>query len=142
MSTVNPTPGSEQTRIAAAKPQRVLACMLCQQRKVKCDHKFPCQNCLRAGVQCVPTALTPRQRRRRLPERELLERLSRYEDLLRQNNIDFEPATVKASSSANATSARANDSSENAHPEERTKRLDEPSKQETTAKSEATYEAK
>lgn len=38
----------------AAKPQRVLACVLCQQRKIKCDRKFPCVSCRKAGVQCVP----------------------------------------------------------------------------------------
>lgn len=40
----------------------------------------------------MPATLTPRgQRRRRFPERELLERLRKYEVLLRQNNIKFEP---------------------------------------------------
>lgn len=39
----------------------------------------------------MPATLLPRQRRRRFPERELLDRLRRYEDLLRQNNISFEP---------------------------------------------------
>jgi hypothetical protein len=40
----------------------------------------------------VPATLTPRERRkRRFPERELLERLRKYEDLLRQNSIKFEP---------------------------------------------------
>ena len=36
------------------------------------------------------TAVRPR-RRRRVPERDILERLGRYEDLLRRHNIDFEP---------------------------------------------------
>ncbi|KAF2501908.1 hypothetical protein BU16DRAFT_522789 [Lophium mytilinum] len=75
----------------AAKSQRVLACVLCQQRKVKCNRKFPCTNCEKAGAQCVPATLAPRHRRRRFPERELLERLRDYEGLLRQNNIKFEP---------------------------------------------------
>ena len=77
----------------AAKPQRVLACALCQQRKVKCDRrKFPCANCIRSHAQCVPAAtLAPRQRRRRFPERELLDRLRQYESLLRHSNIKFEP---------------------------------------------------
>ncbi|KAL5114742.1 hypothetical protein ACEQ8H_007359 [Pleosporales sp. CAS-2024a] len=75
----------------AIRTQRVLACQLCQQRKVRCDRKFPCANCTKAGVQCVSTALASRQRRRRFPERELLERLRHYEELLRQNNIPFEP---------------------------------------------------
>ena len=39
----------------------------------------------------MPATLNPRQRRRRFPERELLDRLRRYEGLLRKNNIDFEP---------------------------------------------------
>ncbi|KXJ87534.1 hypothetical protein Micbo1qcDRAFT_139241 [Microdochium bolleyi] len=75
----------------AAKPQRILACLLCQQRKVKCDRKFPCANCSRSGAQCVPATLLPRQRRRRFPERELLDRLRHYEQLLRDHNIEFEP---------------------------------------------------
>jgi hypothetical protein len=70
---------------------RVLACVLCQNRKVKCDRRLPCTNCSKAGVQCTPAALAPRQRRRRFPERELLNRLRHYEDLLQQNQISFEP---------------------------------------------------
>lgn len=62
---------------------------MCQQRKVKCDRKFPCANCARARVQCMPAS--PIQRRRRFPERELLERLRHYEGLLRQHNIKFNP---------------------------------------------------
>lgn len=79
------------SRARDPKPERVLACVLCQQRKVKCTHKFPCTNCTRLGATCVPAALIPRQRRRRFPERELLDRCRRYEDLLRQNSIRFEP---------------------------------------------------
>lgn len=73
------------------KPQRVLACVLCQQRKVKCDRKFPCANCVRSQAQCVPATLTRRRKRRRFPERDLLDRLHSYEELLRQNNISFDP---------------------------------------------------
>jgi hypothetical protein len=73
-----------------SRPQRVLACVLCQQRKVKCDRKFPCANCIKCHTQCVPATLATRRRRRKFPDRELLERLHKYEDLLRQNNIKFE----------------------------------------------------
>ncbi|KAL2137145.1 hypothetical protein VTI74DRAFT_8777 [Chaetomium olivicolor] len=88
------SPNSSHSNQAATKPQRpqrVLACVLCQQRKVKCNRKFPCENCLRAGAQCVPATLVPRQRRRRFPERELLARIRGYEALLRQHHIGFEP---------------------------------------------------
>ncbi|CAD0081650.1 unnamed protein product, partial [Aureobasidium vineae] len=72
------------------KPQRTLACASCQQRKVKCDRKFPCSTCIKSGVQCIPVA-APRQRRRRFPEAELLQRVRHLEDLLRQHGVDFEP---------------------------------------------------
>ena len=72
-------------------PKRVLACTLCHQRKVKCDRRFPCANCTKSRVECVPaTAVRPR-RRRRIPERDILERLGRYEEILRRHNIEFEP---------------------------------------------------
>lgn len=82
----------DRTFSQIAKQPRVLACLLCQQRKVKCDRNFPCANCTRSHVQCVPAATqNPRQRRRRFPERELLDRLRHYESLLRQNKIEFDP---------------------------------------------------
>ncbi|KAF2664246.1 hypothetical protein BT63DRAFT_418372 [Microthyrium microscopicum] len=73
------------------KSQRILACVLCQQRKVKCDRRFPCANCTKAGAKCVQATLAPRGRRRRFPERDLLQRLRHYEELLRDHNIKFEP---------------------------------------------------
>jgi hypothetical protein len=91
MSTAEFSASAESSHPPVPKPQRVLACVLCQQRKVKCDRQFPCGNCVKARVQCVPATLAPRQRKRRYPERHLLERLRKYEDLLRQNNIDFVP---------------------------------------------------
>ncbi|KAK8054381.1 hypothetical protein PG996_013682 [Apiospora saccharicola] len=83
----------------AVKSQRVLACVLCQQRKVKCDRKFPCSGCVKHGIQCVPATQT-RRRRRRFPERDLLARLRYYEDLLRQNKIKFDPLHGPSQSSA------------------------------------------
>ncbi|KAL4868377.1 hypothetical protein BDV12DRAFT_102825 [Aspergillus spectabilis] len=73
------------------KPLRVLSCVLCQQRKVRCDRTVPCANCVKSKAQCVPGHLIPRRRKRRFPERELLDRLRRYENLLRQHDIRFDP---------------------------------------------------
>lgn len=72
------------------KPPKALACVLCQRRKVKCDRQLPCQNCFKAGEQCIPTTLA-RPRRRRLPERDLLEHIRHCESLLRDHGINFEP---------------------------------------------------
>jgi hypothetical protein len=85
------------TSSQSSNPQRVLACVLCQRRKVKCDRKSPCANCIKTQAQCTPAILAARRRRRRFPERELLERLRKYEDLLGQNKIQFEPLPTDSS---------------------------------------------
>ena len=79
------------TEMPSGKAQRVLACVLCQHRKVKCSRSFPCSNCTKVGVQCVPGAMIPRQRKRRFPEKELLGRIRHYEALLCEHGVDFEP---------------------------------------------------
>ncbi|ODA79118.1 hypothetical protein RJ55_04709 [Drechmeria coniospora] len=62
---------------------RVLACVLCQQRKIKCDRNFPCANCVKANVTCTPSTPAPARKRRR-PNQDLQERLMRCEELLKQ----------------------------------------------------------
>ncbi|KPM38866.1 hypothetical protein AK830_g7704 [Neonectria ditissima] len=65
------------------KTSKVLACVLCRNRKLKCDHNTPCANCIKANVDCISsTPAPPRQRRR--PNQDLQERLARCEDLLKQ----------------------------------------------------------
>jgi hypothetical protein len=78
----------------SARLPRLRACVRCQHRKVRCDHKSPCGNCVASDTQCVPATLTPR--RRRFQERVLLDRLRHYEALLRQHNIDFDPLHPQA----------------------------------------------
>ncbi|CAH0004460.1 unnamed protein product [Clonostachys byssicola] len=98
------------------KSKRILACILCQQRKIKCERKFPCSNCVKSNAQCVPANLVPRQRKRRFPERELLERLRRYEDILRKNNLKFDPMH-KEDPNTRSADAHGDDASEPGSPE-------------------------
>ncbi|KAI1132313.1 fungal-specific transcription factor domain-containing protein [Nemania abortiva] len=73
------------------KVTRGHSCVLCQQRKVRCDKKKPCSNCVKAGVDCrVVPPQPPRRRKKRVPERDLVDRLRKYEALLSQNGIEFE----------------------------------------------------
>jgi hypothetical protein len=44
-----------------------------------------------ARVDCVSATPVSHRRKRRFPERELLERVRKYEDLLRVNGVEFEP---------------------------------------------------
>ncbi|KAL8687300.1 MAG: hypothetical protein Q9218_006484 [Villophora microphyllina] len=91
----------------SSKPQRVLACVLCQQRK--------------------------RRRRRRFPERALLDRLAKYEDLLRHNNIPFEPLHKDSAGGKESHQRESGDGSDDEQP------VSTPS---TTVKSERSHEAK
>ncbi|XWW95574.1 hypothetical protein V2A60_003537 [Cordyceps javanica] len=90
-----PAPGMgppiPQADFSAIKLTRGTSCVLCQQRKVRCDKQKPCSNCVKAGAECrVVPPQPPRRRKKRLQERDLLERLRKYEDLLRQHNIKFD----------------------------------------------------
>ncbi|KAK4152469.1 activator of stress genes 1 [Chaetomidium leptoderma] len=66
----------------ANKPPRILACVLCQHRKIKCDRLFPCANCIKANIKCTPSTPAPARKRRR-PNQDLQERLARCEEMLK-----------------------------------------------------------
>ncbi|KAH8586036.1 C6 zinc finger protein [Bisporella sp. PMI_857] len=68
---------------SSLKPQRILACVVCQRRKVKCDRNAPCSNCVKTNAVCTPTVPAPARRRRR-PNVELQARLARCEKLLEE----------------------------------------------------------
>lgn len=149
-----PTPNQSIPTTSPATPlnttasQRVLACVLCQQRKVKCNRDFPCANCVRARVPCVPASLAQRQRRRRFPERELLDRLRHYENLLCQNNITFEPLHKDHSSGAGRDLPQAvggggyDSADEDRQPTAAASVANRSPSVSTTVKSEPAYEAK
>ena len=67
--------------------QTLASCTLCRRRKVRCDRCVPCANCIRAGVECVPSipSQAPRGRqggRKPRPDGELLERIAKLEALI------------------------------------------------------------
>ena len=101
-ATMDSTEQADQNLIAADS----LSCKICRRRKVKCDKKHPCNNCLKSNAECV----FPRGRRRPTQTRpsrdaELLSRLKYLETelhTLRTNvisrpgdepNQDVSPAT-------------------------------------------------
>jgi hypothetical protein len=86
----------EQSNAAAGTLRKLATCNLCRRRKVKCDKANPCSNCLRAGVACVSTTLSrvPRGRQgsRRKPDGELLKRIAKLENLVK--NLEAENGGV------------------------------------------------
>ncbi|OBT72758.1 hypothetical protein VF21_08996 [Pseudogymnoascus sp. 05NY08] len=104
-----------QLQSTASKPLKVFSCVLCAQRKVKCDRKQPCSNCTKSGVNCTPGAPPkPRSRRRRVIETDVAARLQRYEELLRRHGIKLdeldEPAIPEPPGVASANIDGANPS--------------------------------
>lgn len=76
------------------KLTRGTSCVLCQQRKVRCDKNKPCANCVKAGVECrVIPPQPPRRRKKRLQEKDLIDRLKKYESLLSENGVQFDAIT-------------------------------------------------
>ncbi|RDL41217.1 uncharacterized protein BP5553_01196 [Venustampulla echinocandica] len=83
----------DSTTLAANAPTikiKRYSCVLCSQRKVKCDRKDPCLNCVRAGAECIPSNPAPPRRRKRTVEVGLHERLQRCEDLLKTYGLSID----------------------------------------------------
>ncbi|PSN72528.1 hypothetical protein BS50DRAFT_545130 [Corynespora cassiicola Philippines] len=84
------TPDSAESSAPAV--QKSFSCVLCAQRKVKCD-RLPggCSNCSKARVTCIYKAPPPPRRRKKgVREVDLQTRLRVYEDALRELGIDPE----------------------------------------------------
>lgn len=99
-----PASGHVVPEASVMKLTRGHSCVLCQQRKVRCDKNKPCANCVKAGVDCkVVPPQPPRRRKKKPQERELVDRLRKYEALLSQHGVDFEPIGQHLKSSDIAT---------------------------------------
>ncbi|KAJ5746503.1 hypothetical protein N7520_011685 [Penicillium odoratum] len=59
------------------------SCVTCRRRKVRCNKRSPCSNCVKANIDCVfpPPGRAPR-RSKRPPDAELLSRLRRLEGVI------------------------------------------------------------
>lgn len=85
--------GPAYKKVATMSLTRGHSCNVCQQRKVRCDQQKPCANCVRTQVECKVAPPQPaRRRRKKLHERDLLERLKKYETLMTQNGVAFDSA--------------------------------------------------
>ncbi|KAK6501008.1 hypothetical protein TWF506_003764 [Arthrobotrys conoides] len=60
-------------------------CVVCKNRKVKCDRQVPCSTCTKLNVECQYVEPGPRKKRKSSSKHEnLVQRLNRYEELLKQ----------------------------------------------------------
>ncbi|KAK6528580.1 hypothetical protein TWF281_009819 [Arthrobotrys megalospora] len=71
---------------ASASPKpHAFNCVVCKNRKVKCDRQVPCSTCTKLNVECQYIEPGPRKKRKTSSKHEnLVQRLNRYEELLKQ----------------------------------------------------------
>lgn len=86
-----PAPGVDPANLGACgaslRPTMPYTCQACARRKVKCDKATPtCSACRRGRLECVYQAPLPRSRKRRLSA-DVLEKLARYEGILREHGL-------------------------------------------------------
>ncbi|PYH43297.1 putative C6 transcription factor [Aspergillus saccharolyticus JOP 1030-1] len=65
----------------------IRSCVTCRRRKVRCNKRSPCSNCVRAGIECIypPPGRAPRKSKRP-QDAELLSRLRRLEGVIEHLN--------------------------------------------------------
>ena len=96
MSTMESTNAhsSSTPRAVIIQGLRERSCLLCKQRKVKCDRRSPCSNCTKARVDCIFRAPAPPRRRKKInPEAYLTSQLRQYEELLKGFGVKLETTT-------------------------------------------------
>ncbi|KAM3429088.1 hypothetical protein MY4824_008456 [Beauveria thailandica] len=84
METPVPSPA-----VSADDSAKAFSCLVCRQRKVRCDRAQPCRNCRRARIDCEYVAPVRGKRKRSQPSRETMRaKLRRYEDMLKTRGVD------------------------------------------------------
>ncbi|RAO71254.1 uncharacterized protein BHQ10_007266 [Talaromyces amestolkiae] len=82
----NPSTSSDNTGGVSATADSNLnlrSCVTCRRRKVRCNKREPCSNCVKAGIECVfPGPGRAPRKQRRPPDVEVLSRLRRLEGVV------------------------------------------------------------
>ncbi|EPS43041.1 hypothetical protein H072_2977 [Dactylellina haptotyla CBS 200.50] len=103
------TSASASASASAGTSSRLPAfnCVVCKNRKVKCDRQMPCATCAKLNVECQYVEPGPRKKRKSSSKHEnLVQRLNRYEELLKQvesnvkllDGVDVPPPPASQSS--------------------------------------------
>jgi hypothetical protein len=95
---ISPPPTSTaDTLIDPTTGLQKYSCILCKERKIKCDRSTPCASCIKSAVSCIYKAPAPPRRRKRTGsdagEKQSepgKRKIQKYEELLRRNGIDVD----------------------------------------------------
>ena len=73
----------------AAHSRVTYSCVRCSSRKVKCDRKKPCNQCLKRDEDCIFNTQPPQRKRKRVKVQNLTNRLKYYESLLQTQGFNL-----------------------------------------------------
>jgi hypothetical protein len=81
------------------------SCLICRQRKVKCNRQIPCNNCIKSEKQCsfIPPVRGKRKKIKPVTEG-LHAKVRRYEELLRSCGVEVDVAEDLNDSSSESAS--------------------------------------
>ncbi|KAJ5629161.1 hypothetical protein N7528_002818 [Penicillium herquei] len=106
---VQPTVPATAPRPPPSDSATARSCVTCRRRKVRCNKRSPCSNCVKASTECVfpPPGRAPRKSRRQ-PDVDLQARLRRLEGFIAQlsekgADVNLSPSQLAASFSSAAT---------------------------------------
>ena len=74
----------QATRNGSTSSLNPRSCVTCRRRKVRCDKRYPCSNCIKQGIECIfPGPGRAPRKPRKNPDSELLLRLRRLEGVVK-----------------------------------------------------------
>ncbi|KAI1468562.1 putative C6 transcription factor [Daldinia caldariorum] len=98
------------TPLGAEGDLKSYSCVICRQRKVKCDRRNPCSNCVKAEKPCDYVAPVRGKRKRTKPPKESLHaKLKRLQELLKSYGAKLEPSDEVDDSDSESTVSHPND---------------------------------
>jgi hypothetical protein len=101
---MNQNSGTEQADEGAGVKK--FSCLTCRQRKVRCDRRNPCSNCVRAARQCSFVApVRGKRKKTKAPKEGLHAKLRRYEELLQSYGANIDPSEHDGSDADTASEA-------------------------------------
>jgi hypothetical protein len=88
-----------------APRQRPVSCRFCRSRKLRCSREAPCGNWVSRGIHCdleAPVRPSSGARSLSVPERDLVERIRRLEELVESQKSQLEGSVKHHSTNSNA----------------------------------------
>lgn len=114
---VAPSNTNPSTSLSPQDPAGSRSCVTCRRRKVRCNKRSPCSNCVKGGVECVyPPPGRLRRKTKRPQDAELMTRLKRLEGVIENLSGKNSETESSVASTVASPAPRNNDAATNKQP--------------------------